>query len=86
MGLDRCWYDICTDKADINQSMENGITYMFLLLYIPGYAGDMGEQAVKLADIKPVKREKWWRKHPDVLRMKYGNRAKIPDPNVIRTR
>jgi len=51
-----------------------------------GYAGNMGEKAINLAHIKHKKVEKWWRKHPEVLRLKFGDRARIPDPNVVKTR
>ena len=43
-----------------------------------GYPGNCGEIAYKLAHIKIVNREKWWRAHPEVLKLKYGSKARIP--------
>ena len=66
--------------------IDTFVTCLLHITCILGYAGDTGEKAINLADIKHKKREKWWRLHPDVLRLKFGSNAIIPDPNVIRTR
>lgn len=39
-----------------------------------GYPGNSGSKAYDLAHIKIVDKEKWWRKHPEVLKIVYGNR------------
>lgn len=69
----RCLLDFEWKLTKRFQAIELGISDSFI-----GNPGDNGEFAIKLAHIKPVDREKWWRKHPEVLKLRYGSKARIP--------
>lgn len=77
------WFELI-ERMNFSKSPDKD--WLSITIYFTGYAGNMGEKAINLAHIKHKKVEKWWRKHPEVLRLKFGDRARIPDPNVVKTR